>query len=50
MTEPASTEVKLPAGGSKTMQFNLQPSSDAMGKDKSHCCSLTDGKPVKKAH
>ena len=31
MTEPASVELKLPEGGSKTLQFNLQPSINSMG-------------------
>ena len=32
MGESASAEVKLPAGGSKTLLFNLQPTNDAMAR------------------
>ena len=32
MAESASAELKLPAGGSKTMQFNLQPTLNAMAR------------------
>jgi hypothetical protein len=32
MVDPASADVKLPAGGSKTLQFALQPTTDAMAK------------------